>query len=949
MSIPKLQASFNSGEWAPQLAARVDLEKYKSAAALLRNMFVDYRGGVSTRPGTKYIIQAYKSATAVRMIPFQASLGVGYALEFGDGYIRPFYCGAPVLETALDITGISKANPCVVTVTNTYTTGDVDWVYITGVSGMSEINGRYFIVHATTGSAITLYDLFGNPVDSSSWGTWTSGGTVQRVYTIPSPYAAADLALIKFAQNITELILCHPNYVPYSLQITSATNWTITPLVFGTTITAPTGVAVTTTLSSGTSNYAYMVTAVDSTGAESVASSVVDLADKQSLATTAGTNTITWTAVSGATSYNVYKANPTITDPVPAGVPFGFIGNVSGTSMVDSYITPDFTSGAPVARNPFISGSGLASVTVTTGGTYTSTLPTAVVADAPTGGITATVYVFGRIGAVTGVGSTTGFVIGDVLYCTDNPLGGALLEVTNTSGSYAIAVKIVNPGSMPSGTVPYNNVVFRRVGHSSTSGVYIRADLTWEVYSVIPSSNGSGYIAVPSITFSAGSAAATAVLSDTSTNNPSVPVFFQQRLALAAPPSAMQTIYFSQPGRYRNYNISNPVNDANAITAQLVTGQLNNIKAMIAQPAGLIVFSDGASWLVNGGSTGSAIAPAAIVANAQSFDGCADLQPIVANYDILFVTSKGSSVRDSTYNFYANIFTGIDISVLSSHLFFGYHLTEWAWAQEPYKIVWAVRDDGTLLSLTFIKDQDFIAWAHSDTQGSFKSVCTVVENTTNGNVNAVYVVVERTVAGQTVQYIERMADRYFSSATSSWCVDAGLSYSGSPATTFSGGEHLAGLTVTGLADGQVITPFVMPSNGRFTLPSAASVVVVGLGFTAQLKTMALDMGLVGGETVQGKPKKISAVTVRVADTLGLKIGSSFNNLVAMKDLVEGNVGSMLLGQDLQVVSGLFTGDARTFVDPTYTVPGQFCIQQDLPYPATILGVIPEITVGNTSR
>ena len=99
-----IQSSFNSGEWSPKLYARVDLTKYRSGAALLENFFVDYRGGASTRPGTKYILQCFKSGTAVRLIPFQASFAVGYVLEFGDHYIRFFFEGSPVLEAATTIT-----------------------------------------------------------------------------------------------------------------------------------------------------------------------------------------------------------------------------------------------------------------------------------------------------------------------------------------------------------------------------------------------------------------------------------------------------------------------------------------------------------------------------------------------------------------------------------------------------------------------------------------------------------------------------------------------------------------------------------------------------------------------------------------------------------------------------------------------------------------------------
>ena len=85
-----------------------------------------------------------------------------------------------------------------------------------------------------------------------------------------------------------------------------------------------------------------------------------------------------------------------------------------------------------------------------------------------------------------------------------------------------------------------------------------------------------------------------------------------------------------------------------------------------------------------------------------------------------------------------------------------------------------------------------------------------------------------------------------------------------------------------------------------------------------------------------------SIDVKVKDTLNLYAGSSFNRLVQIKDLIRGNVSSMLTGQDNQVVSDLVTGDARITMDPTYTIPGQVCIQQSDPIPATILGLFTTI-------
>ena len=179
---------------------------------------------------------------------------------------------------------------------------------------------------------------------------------------------------------------------------------------------------------------------------------------------------------------------------------------------------------------------------------------------------------------------------------------------------------------------------------------------------------------------------------------------------------------------------------------------------------------------MNGGTAGAALTPSSIVANPQSFVGASDVPPIVANYDILYVQSKGSAIRDLAFNIYFNTFTGTDISTIASHLFYSYTIDEWCWAEQPFYNVNAIRNDGTLLILTFLKEQEFVGWSHYVTNGAFNSTASVTEPTDHaGTIDAVYVVVERTINGNTVQYIERFAERAFPQGVEdAWCVDAGL-------------------------------------------------------------------------------------------------------------------------------------------------------------------------------
>jgi hypothetical protein len=947
MSVSFNQKSFTSGEWAPNLYARVDLQKYHSGAALLRNFFVDYRGGASTRTGTKYILQAYNSSAAVRLIPFSASFTVSYVLEFGEGYIRFYSNGSVVLETAGAITGITKANPANVTqVAHGYSTGQ--WVFITGVVGMTQVNSRYFQITVTGVDNYTLADLNGTAINSTAYTTYSSAGTGARVYTLSSPYAATDLATLKFAQNINTMVICHPSYPPYVLTLTSATNWSITPIAIGATVAAPTGVGVTTTIGAGTVNYSYKVTSVDVNGQESTASTAGTLANILDQTSTAGSMTVAWTAANGAQQYNVYRATRTYSAAVPAGAQHGYIGYTTGISFIDTNITADFSVGIPVAKNPF-QGAGVASVTITAAGTYT-TVPTGTFSAAPSGGVTATgaPYLIATGTPTVGV-SQTGFAVGDILASRSSTptYGGLRAVVATVDGSGHILTfrpmtwPTANPGSILSGSTPANPVDFTKTSGSPQC----TTNFVWGVGGVLITSAGAGYTSAPTYTFSAGAAAGTPVLATATGGNPAVPAYFQQRLVFAAPSAYPQTFYMSTTGNYYNFNVSSPVAPEDAITGTIVSKELNEIKALVSMPSGLIVLSNRQAWQVNGGSAGAAITPIDATAQAQAYNGICDVPPIVANYDILYVQAKGSTVRDLTYDFYKNIFTGTDISVLSSHLFFGYLINEWAYAEEPFKLVWCVRSDGSALALTFMKEQEVVGWAHSDTNGLFKSVCSVTETVTQGStgtsgaVDAVYWVVQRVVNGFTVKYIERMADRFLTSAALPnqycWCVDSGLQYNSTPATTFTGLWHLEGMSVTGLADGVVI-PATTVTNGSVTLSSAASVVTLGLEYTPQLRTLILDMG---EPTVIGKLKKIAAVTVRAADTLGISFGRDLTTLVPMKDF-SGSVNA----QGVTVSNALLTTDARQAIDPKWDQDGQYYITQPYPLPATILGVVPEIKV-----
>jgi len=140
----------------------------------------------------------------------------------------------------------------------------------------------------------------------------------------------------------------------------------------------------------------------------------------------------------------------------------------------------------------------------------------------------------------------------------------------------------------------------------------------------------------------------------------------------------------------------------------------------------------------------------------------------------LFIQEKGSVVRDLAYSFDVDGYQGSDLTVLANHLFQGYQLVDWSFTVVPYSAAWAIRNDGTLLTLTYLRDQQVFAWSPQPTDGKFESTCSISE----GTEDAVYFSVQRTVGGQLKRYIERLSSRQFNSDIDAFFVDCGLSYDG---------------------------------------------------------------------------------------------------------------------------------------------------------------------------
>lgn len=281
-------------------------------------------------------------------------------------------------------------------------------------------------------------------------------------------------------------------------------------------------------------------------------------------------------------------------------------------------------------------------------------------------------------------------------------------------------------------------------------------------------------------------------------NYPSTVGYIQQRRAFANTNNNPEKIWTSRTAQFENFTISSPLQDDDAVTFSLVGRQVNAVKHIL-DLGKFVTFTSGGEWTIEGDASGI-LRPGDVNPKQQSYNGSSNLSPLIIGGTALYVQARGSVVRDLAFEFQQDGYRGNDLTIFAAHLFDGYTLVDWAYQQIPHSVVWAVREDGTLLGLTYVREHQVWGWHRHDFDGTVENVCVIPE----GNYDAVYLLIKRTINGVTKRYIERMTSRQVSNVVDSVLMDCSLSYDGrnhgtSQTMTLSGGttwEYTETLTLT---------------------------------------------------------------------------------------------------------------------------------------------------------
>ena len=338
--------------------------------------------------------------------------------------------------------------------------------------------------------------------------------------------------------------------------------------------------------------------------------------------------------------------------------------------------------------------------------------------------------------------------------------------------------------------------------------------------------------------------------------------------------------YYARLGRvqgsciedYSRFDFSNPTRDDEAVDFTLASRHYEEIRSLVSLDS-LLALSATSEWDIRGSGQDEPITPNSVLARCAADRGSTWLDPLVVGAAALHVQSRGARVRELAFEGQSGRYAGGDLTIFSRHLFEGRSIVDWCHQEYPDSIVWCVLSDGTMLSMTYHREQQIVAWARHTIQGGIVEACaSVVED----GEDRVYLVVNR--AG--TRNIERFASRAIDpDDTSTWrFLDCSVTVTGTALTSVAGGPWPVGATVYALADGVPSGPYTVGPGGSISIaddfPDGVAHLTVGYLYDVEVETLPAP-------PARGNQKAITKVTAEVESAAAaISAGETLDDLTA---------------------------------------------------------------------
>lgn len=793
----KAQANMNRGALSPALHGRADLALWQIGMRVVHNAWVHATGGASNRSGFEYRVVSNLADRTVRLIPFIYNVDQTYHLELGHQYFRVLKDGAHVLEPGVNITGATNAAIGVFTAV-AHGLAVNDYVGFAGVGGMTRVNGRFFLVRSTpTANTFTLKYLDGTAVNTSDagvWGAYTSGGTVSRVATFETPWEEDDLPYVNFEQIGDVLrVVCLGHDEVEIARGDDHHEWTVTdPVQYGPQVAAPTNLVT-------SQDYGISIVEVEINETEEEVRCRVlpkrpPLRDGEKIRITGCTavpelNDQEWLQSRSdpdGDNSDIFlcRTNGQLIDTTGWGSGAGTYdetGIISTEPVLKWRVTAENEKGeeslasAEVVRRNTTNPQETAPVIIKW------TPPLLTVNGAPRTDIKRfNVYKekngrYGFIGRrdveqrtpvqVTNITQANPGVMttatphartqGDVIYVYEV---GGMTEVNGTSWKVGAVLSPTTFEMQQMNGADLDTTVFGAFGLSPQAGMIV-SDFYFEDDDIAPELEDPAPPSSVTNPFSGDG------------DKPRCIGLHESRIAFGGTDNDPMRMRMTRIGHFYNFEEAEPRRPDDAMDFTLASSRGATLLHMVSLRDLFLWTKDGV-WQCESGDSGFSFENIRI--REISKRGSAVYPgPILIDNTALYVHRNRKQVLDLAYEAAGAGYNGRNRAIYAKHFFEGKQIVSWTYQEEPERLVWIVLDDGTLVTLTYLPEEDVFGWCSHATDGFVECVSCVPE----GNDDAVYIVVDRGVewAGGR-RYIERLHSREFTDARDAFFVDSGLTW-----------------------------------------------------------------------------------------------------------------------------------------------------------------------------
>lgn len=948
--------SFTSGILSPISQARSDLPRYANGAKRIENALVLVQGGVTRRPGLRYVTAAKEANKLTRLMPFEPSTTDAYILEVGEEYLRFFRDGDAIESGGSPVEVVTPYQAAELRQLRTAQANDVMILVHPShpPAQLSRLSDTSWTYKAITFDPPPLFEA--GEVPSATLTPSALTGTITLTANA-SVFLPADVDRVIQAGDARVAITDYTSGTVVTGDVLSAFT-TLTPVAAGSWLlqgspvanldpnkASPRGAIVTLRLQLRQPAGSNLVTngtfATDLTGWTNLSGPTLTTgthngANNEDILTDGTKNFWDVGVQPGHRVHNTTDGCRGEVLRIRGATNLELVDIGSGTVLVggtdNDFDTSDAyavlgTGGAEVRNGrAYLTGGVIGIGWIEQGITTVSGQAYRVVFDVSEGSISA------QVGSASGLGD-----LKEELAYVQGLNHDMVFTATGTTTYLQFRNNQPQAGAVDNVT----GRIYTISGWRSTDvGKYVRVhDGLVKLTTYVSAAEMKGQILRELSSDEEAPAGAWSLIEPSWSSTlgyPAVVAFFEGRLYFAGSARFPQTLWGSAIDDFFNFAPGAVDSDAVEFTITDSAGNITLNQIRWLMPAeNLLAGTTHGEYRMTGPVEGAFTPSSPPLVRLQSTFGSDAVQPLRVGQALLFAQRQGSKLRQMAFDAEtASTFLARDLSILSGHLLEDYRIVELAYQPEPLSVVWAVRSDGTALALTYDLLEEVVGWHQHTTDGAIESIAVIPHPTANAY--QVWMSVVRTLQGVTVRTIEYLDEqsimRYGSHQWKGLTVDCGVVYDGSATNTISGLGHLEHETVAIVGDG-VVYPQQTVFNGQVTLPTGVTVrtAFVGLPFTPTVELLPPDIPTQRG-SLQRRRKTYREIMVQLYQTIGLSVNS---------ETVPFRTTQMAIGVGIEPFSGevvvdglLGTGERK----PT------IILTQPQPLPWVVLGVLAVLEV-----